>query len=104
MSQAKTRKEIESNLIAKAWKDDSFKQQLMNNPKSAIAEAGISLPESIEVKVIEETANTFYLVIPRQPSQEKELSEADLQSVAGGAKIKGSVNTPFGDASARGDY
>ena len=84
MSANKTREQIESNLIAKAWENESFKQQLISSPKSAIAEAGISLPGSIEVKVIEETANTFYLVIPRQPSKDGELSEAELETVAGG--------------------
>lgn len=98
MSEHKTRQELEANLIAKAWKDEDFKQQLMNNSKAAIAEAGISLPESINVKVIEETGETFYLVIPQPPSQQEELSEADLESVAGG--FSWGVSTPVGGAGA----
>ncbi len=84
MSEYQTRQELESNLVAKAWQDDAFKQQLMSDPKSAIAEAGLSLPDDIKVEVIEETNRTFYLVIPQPPSQVDELSEADLESVAGG--------------------
>ncbi len=98
MSEYKTRRELESNLIAKAWKNEAFKQQLMSNPKSAIAEAGISLPENIKVEVIEETAQTFYLVIPQPPSQEEEFSEADLEAVAGGF-WEVNIGSPFSNNS-----
>jgi Nitrile hydratase, alpha chain len=55
--QAMTRQEIEAKLVAQAWQDDSFKQQLISNPKSTFAKEGIPLPESIEIKVVEESAN-----------------------------------------------
>ncbi len=55
MSEYKNRQELESKLVAKVWQDDTFKQQLMNDPKSTITEVGISLPEDIKVGVIEET-------------------------------------------------
>ena len=84
MSEYKTRRELEANLIARAWQDEAFKQQLMSDPKSAIVAAGISLPENIEVKAIEETSSTFYLVIPQPPRQEEEFSDAELEAVAGG--------------------
>ena len=87
MSEFQTRRELEANLIAKAWQDKAFKQQLLDNPKSAIAEAaGISLPENIEVEAILETSNKFYLVIPQLPTQQEELelSDEELESVAGG--------------------
>lgn len=84
MSEVKTREQIEANLVTKAWNDNSFKQKLINKPKFAIAEEGINLPENIEVKVIEETPRTFYIVIPQPPMEDEELSEADLESVAGG--------------------
>jgi len=79
-----TRKEIEEKLIVKAWQDSSFKQELFSNPKSALEKEGISLPENIEVRVVEESSTAFYLVIPTPPVGTEELSEAELESVAGG--------------------
>ena len=52
-------------LIAKAWEDEAFKQELLSNPKSAIEEAlGVSLPEGIEIFVHEQTPTTVHLVLP----------------------------------------
>jgi hypothetical protein len=52
-------------LIAKAWEDEAFKQELLSNPKAAIEEAlGVSLPEGIEVYVHEQTPTAVHLVLP----------------------------------------
>lgn len=84
----KTRHEIESEIIAKAWKDDEFKQDLLNNPKGVLSqELGMPIPEDIEVKVLEENPNTVYLVLPEKPADleaEGELSDEALEAVAGG--------------------
>ncbi len=96
MSEYQTRQKLETNLVAKAWQDETFKQQLMSAPKSVISEAGLSLPDDIEVKVMEETNQIFYLVISQPPSQAEELSEADLESVAGGFCVDVKVDMPGG--------
>ena len=82
--QAMTRQEIEAKLIAQAWQDDSFKQELITNPKSVFEKEGIPLPESIEIRVVEESSDCLYLVLPMKPSEIEELSEAELESIAGG--------------------
>jgi hypothetical protein len=81
---AMTKQEIEESLIAKAWQDNSFKQELLSNPKSVLQREGIILPEGVDIKVLEESISSFYLIIPTPPSSSGELSEADLESVAGG--------------------
>jgi hypothetical protein len=85
MSESQTRQEFEANLIAKAWKDDALKQELMNNPKAVYKkEIGQEISENIEIRVLEETANTIYLVMPKKPEHSEELSEEQLEAVAGG--------------------
>lgn len=60
---------FQSQVIQKAWEDQEFKEKLLNDPKTAIREAlGISLPENIKIKAVEETSDEFYLIIPPSPS------------------------------------
>ncbi|WP_304508684.1 NHLP leader peptide family RiPP precursor [Anaerotignum sp.] len=75
------RSEIEEKLIKKALEDEEFKQLLLTNPHGAIAEFDVNIPEDMEIKILEETAKTSYLVLPFVAD---ELSDEALDLVAGG--------------------
>ncbi len=80
------RAKIVETIITRAWADESFKAQLLENPAKALEAAfATKLPPSISVKAIEETAETRYLVIPYRPKAGDELSNEELEAVAGGA-------------------
>ncbi len=91
MSENKSRQELEADLVAKAWEDEGFKQELLSNPKATLTkEFGIPIPGSIEVRVLEENPNTLYVVLPVKPADlqgEGELSEDALEAIAGGIKV-----------------
>src|SRR5262245_29482057 len=79
-----TREKVEAELASKAWRDPDFMEELRTNPKAVIAkEYGLQLPDSVELKVVEETPGTIYLRIPPNPS-DLELSDDQLEMVAGG--------------------
>lgn len=60
---------LKNQVIQKAWEDAAFKQRLLTDPKAALQEVlGISLPDNITLKTVEEGSNEFYLVIPPSPS------------------------------------
>jgi hypothetical protein len=53
-------------LVTRAAIDPTFKQELLNNPKAVLAkEAGVNIPDKVDLTVLEESANTFYLIIPK---------------------------------------
>ncbi len=75
-----------AQVIARAWADPAFKTQLLSDPKAAIAGYGIDLPAGWNLKIVENTADTIHMVLPATPSQAANLSDADLQNLAGGKK------------------
>ena len=52
-------------------------------PAGGLEEAGVSLDDDADIEVIEDTAQVRHLVIPPPPA-EGELSEDQLEQVAGG--------------------
>jgi hypothetical protein len=88
MSEATGRQEMERRLIEKSLEDEAFRQRLMEDPKGAVEqELGTQLPEGVRVVAVEESADTIYLVLPSTPMKGREsveLSDPDLESVAGG--------------------
>ena len=69
---------LKVKIIQKAWKDPEFKAQLLADPKNVLqATFGITVPEEIKLRAVEESPTTYYLVIPPNP--------ADLESSDGEA-------------------
>ncbi len=73
MTSVDFRQELETKLIKKAWEDEGFKNELLVNPKEAIQNAlELLIPADINIKVVEETPNTVYFVLPANPIAGKE--------------------------------
>ncbi len=78
-----------AQVIARAWSDPDFKAQLLNDPKAALAGYGIDLPAGLNLKIVENTADTIHIVLPATPSQVDSLWDDDLQNLAGGKTGQG---------------
>lgn len=83
-----TRRDLQTRLIEKAWKEPTFKTEVLANPKGMLEKyLGRKLPEDLKVVVHEEDANTLHFAIPLPPSNVAELSDNDLEKVAGGTDV-----------------
>jgi Nitrile hydratase, alpha chain len=82
------RAEVERRVIEKSLRDESFRQRLLDDPKGTVEqELGSALPEGVEVRVVEESVDTIYLVLPSASAvvgEGGELSDRGLEAVAGG--------------------
>ena len=89
MNIQQSRQSIEQEIRVKSLKDPEFRQQLLTSPKSAIEAAmGVNIPENLEIQVMEESANHLILTVPPAlPETANDLSEEQLQAVAGGGPI-----------------
>ncbi len=90
------RSEFERKLIIKAWEDEAFRQELLANPKAVYAkEAGRELPDNLKIEVIDEPAGVIKIVLPPNPvtaEVEQELSDEELEAVAGGRiSVRGTI-------------
>ena len=68
-------KALRAVLIARAWGDQTFRAALLSNPRAAIEQAGLALPNGIDLRVVEgdagvpveEKLGVRYLVLPPKP-------------------------------------
>ena len=79
---------LPEQIVARAMTDDAFRQRLLSQPKGALKEMGIILPEGITVHVFEDTPTTLHLVLPAQPQvgTMQDLSDEELEQVSGGVQ------------------
>lgn len=72
-------------VIARAVKDPAFRQALLANPRAVLAkDYHMQIPAHVTVRVLEEVPNTLSIVLPPAAETVQELSDADLEAVAGG--------------------
>ncbi len=83
---------IQERIIAKAMKEETFRQELLSNPKVAIERAlGISVPQGVTIAVHQDTPTTLHLVLPAHVQTATELSDAELEQATGGVWNSGCV-------------
>jgi len=78
-------------IVARAWVDDCFRQRLLAEPEAVLREAGIDVPGSIPVRVVEDGVvgdDGVCLQLPPRPSGD-DLTEDDLS-------VPGTDNGPNG--------
>ena len=62
-----------------AWyKSSAYRSRAVIDPRGVLAEFGLTLPDAIEVRVWDSTAETRYLVLPQRPAGTEALDEAAL--------------------------
>lgn len=88
----KEEQKILRKIVKRVWADESFKNDLMTNPVETIErhfEVKVNLPEGKRLIIKDQTnKDNVYINLPTEPSMESmELTEGQLESIAGGIKI-----------------
>ena len=91
------RRDLETKLIEKCWKDPEFKKRVVSDPKGMLEQhTDQKLPAGLKIVVHEEDANTLHFTIPQAPTNLNELSDAELENVAGGTDLALLVTVAIG--------
>jgi hypothetical protein len=65
-----------------AWyKSLPYRSRAVSDPRSVLAEFGLTLADDVELRVLDSTADVRYLVIPRRPPGTEDLSEEELAAL-----------------------
>jgi hypothetical protein len=89
-----SREELEQHLRARAWKDDTFRQELLANPQAVLQRDFAAwfpdgtIPSELSIKVVEEEEQSICFVLPpRAPDalyDIEALEEGELSALSGG--------------------
>jgi nitrile hydratase len=63
------------------YKDPAYRSRVVREPRTVLAEMGLRLDASIEVRVWDSSSEVRYLVLPRQPAGTAALDEAALAAL-----------------------
>jgi nitrile hydratase len=63
------------------YKSSAYRSRAVIDPRGVIAEFGVELPQDIEVRVWDSTAEVRYLVLPERPAGTEGLDEEALASL-----------------------
>jgi len=93
MPDRQNREQLHAKIIAHAWKNPSFKEKLLKNPRAAFKEMGLDIPEEVQIKVIEDKPNSFTFVLPPSVAHAEEMSTQELEKIAAGYGMGGCSST-----------
>jgi nitrile hydratase len=60
------------------YKSAAFRSRAVIEPRAVLHEFGLDLPDSVEVRVWDSTAEVRYLVLPERPAGTENMSEEQL--------------------------
>jgi hypothetical protein len=76
---------IERSIAEAALNDLDFRRELRRNPRAAVEGLiGCTLPDGLEVEIVEQPPTTIIAAVPQEFATEDELCDADLAGVSGG--------------------
>jgi hypothetical protein len=83
-----TRHDLETKIIKRCWEDEAFCAEFTADPAEAFVKY-LEIPAANIPKIFvhHESAGSWHIVLPAQPTNVDELSERDLESVAGASAI-----------------
>jgi hypothetical protein len=84
-AQAMTRRDLEAKIVQRYREDEGFRREFTADPAGAFGKyLGMPPAGMPKISVHEETLGTWHIVLPTKPDETSQLSDQDLERVAGG--------------------
>jgi hypothetical protein len=80
-----TRHDLEAKIVKRCWEDEEFRRDFTADPVGTAAKhLAVSAANLPKIAIHEEPAGSWHIVLPSRPAAADQLSEEDLERVAGG--------------------
>jgi nitrile hydratase len=73
------------------YKSVAYRARAVRDPRAVLAEFGLPVPDGVEIRVWDASAETRYLVLPRRPATTEALSEEELAGLVTRAGMIGTA-------------
>jgi nitrile hydratase len=83
------------------YKSAPYRSRAVIDPRGILREFGLELPESVEVRVWDSTAEIRYLVLPERPEGTEKMSEEELAALVTRDSMIGVAKVPPTQAGGR---
>ncbi|MCB1095453.1 MAG: NHLP leader peptide family RiPP precursor [Verrucomicrobiales bacterium] len=104
-TEALTRADIEEIVVNNATKHPKYREILLEDPKKTVeTQLNNTLPDNIAVEVVQESPTKIYIRLPYIVREGDELSDEDLEQVAGGKDDTYSCNESIGGFNTRNEF
>ena len=91
-----TRHDLEAKIVKRCWEDEAFYKEFTADPVgTAVKYLEVPAANLPNIVVHEEPAGSWHIVLPAKPANAGELSEAELEKVAGGSQQTGCAPSVF---------
>lgn len=71
-----------ARVIAKAWADEGFKKRLISDPAAVLSGEGITVPEGIDLRIIEDKPGQKTIVLPPVPDDAAGMEDLEERTEA----------------------
>ena len=80
-----TRHDVEAKIVKRCWEDEAFHKEFTADPvATAVKYLEVPAANLPNIVIHEEPAGSWHIVLPAKPAAAGELSDEDLEKVAGG--------------------
>ncbi|HWI28172.1 MAG TPA: NHLP leader peptide family RiPP precursor [Stellaceae bacterium] len=94
---APSRQDIEAKIVKRCWENDAFRKEFVADPAGCFVKY-LNVPKAQLPKIVlhQEEAGSWHIVLPAKPAKTGELSDAELEKVAGGTDVIATIAISLG--------
>jgi hypothetical protein len=98
-----SRHDLEAKIVKRCWENDAFRREFVADPAGCFTKY-LNAPKAKlpKITVHEEQPGSWHIVLPAKPAKAGELSDEELEKVAGGTDVVATITFVVASAVASG--